>query len=69
MHFGVNDCQFDYRDSIFKSSAKGRYIILNVTFILHKVPVLNTHYGAIREELKKMGVHSPDDTGCFRSRY
>ena len=57
--FGVNDCQFDYRDSIFKSSAKGRYIILNVTFILHKVPVLNTHYGAIRDELKKMGVHSP----------
>jgi len=57
--FGVNDCKFDYRDSIFKSARKGRYIILNVTFILNKNPVLNTHYGAIREELKKMGVHSP----------
>jgi UDP-N-acetylmuramate dehydrogenase len=57
--FGVNDCQFGYRDSIFKSSQKGRYIILNVTFILHKKPVLNTHYGAIREELKIMGVKTP----------
>jgi UDP-N-acetylmuramate dehydrogenase len=57
--FGVNDCQFGYRDSIFKSARKGRYVILNVTFILHKNPVLNTHYGAIREELKIMGVTSP----------
>jgi UDP-N-acetylmuramate dehydrogenase len=57
--FGLNDCQFDYRSSIFKTLGKGRYIILNVTFILHKNPVLNTHYGAIREELKKMRVLSP----------
>jgi UDP-N-acetylmuramate dehydrogenase len=57
--FGVNDCRFGYRDSIFKSAEKGRYIILNVTFILRKTPVLHTQYGAIREELKKMGVQSP----------
>ncbi len=57
--FGVNDCRFDYRDSIFKSAAKGRYIILNVTFILNKNPALNTSYGAIREELRIMGVRSP----------
>jgi UDP-N-acetylmuramate dehydrogenase len=57
--FGVNDCQFGYRDSIFKSTRKGRYIIINVTFVLRKNPILNTHYGAIREELKLMGVKSP----------
>ncbi len=57
--FGVNDCQFAYRDSIFKSAEKGRYIIVNVTFVLRKTPVLHTSYGAIREELKKMGVRSP----------
>ncbi len=57
--FGVNDCRFGYRDSIFKSAEKGRYIILNVTFLLSKNPVLKTSYGAIREELKKMGIHSP----------
>lgn len=57
--FGLNDCLFSYRDSKFKSVEKGRYIILNVTFILNKIPVLKTNYGAIREELKKMGVQSP----------
>ena len=57
--FGVNDCKFGYRDSIFKSASKGRYIILNVTFRLSKTPLLKTNYGAIREELKKMNVHSP----------
>lgn len=57
--FGLNDCHFDYRSSIFKSAEKGRYIILNVTFILRKVAVLNTSYGAIREELKKMGIETP----------
>ena len=34
-------------------------MILHVTFVLHKNPVLNTHYGAIQDELRKMGVHSP----------
>src|SRR5450631_1348171 len=57
--FGVNDCRFGYRDSIFKSEEKGRYIILNVTFILRKTPVLHTSYGTIRDELEKMGVQSP----------
>jgi UDP-N-acetylmuramate dehydrogenase len=57
--FGVNDCRFGYRDSIFKSAEKGRYIILNVTFLLNKIPVLKTSHGAIREELKRMGIQSP----------
>jgi UDP-N-acetylmuramate dehydrogenase len=57
--FGVNDCQFGYRDSIFKSAKKNRYIILNVTLVLDKNPELNTSYGAIREELRKMNVSSP----------
>ena len=57
--FAVNDCRFGYRDSIFKSGEKGRYIILNVTLILRKVPVLHTSYGAIRDELKKRGIQSP----------
>jgi UDP-N-acetylmuramate dehydrogenase len=54
--FTLNDCRFGYRDSIFKGKSKGRFIILSVTFRLNKIPVFHTAYGAIREELEKMGV-------------
>ena len=54
--FTINDCQFGYRDSIFKGVAKGRFIILSVTFRLNKIPVFHTAYGAIQEELERMGV-------------
>jgi len=54
--FTVNDCGFGYRDSIFKTKFRNQYFIVNVTFRLNKVPVFHTSYGAIGEELKKMGV-------------
>jgi len=53
--FTNDDCKFGYRDSIFKQE-KGRYIITSTTIRLNKVPVFNTKYGAIEEELKRMGV-------------
>lgn len=49
------DCQFGYRDSIFKREAKGKFIITSVTFKLFKKPKLNTSYGAINQEMEKMG--------------
>ncbi len=55
----LNDCHFGYRDSIFKTSARGRYIILYVTFLLNKTPSLHTGYGAIGAELKAMGILKP----------
>jgi UDP-N-acetylmuramate dehydrogenase len=54
--FTLNDCRFGYRDSVFKGEHKGKFIILNVTFRLNKTPVFHTEYGAIREELDRMGV-------------
>ena len=40
----ASDCQFGYRDSVFKQSMKGRFVILDVCFILPKTPCLNCHY-------------------------
>jgi UDP-N-acetylmuramate dehydrogenase len=54
--FSVNDCAFGYRESIFKTKYKNRFIILSVTFRLHKKPTFNISYGAIKEELEKMNV-------------
>lgn len=53
-------CRFGYRDSIFKTSAKGKYIILEVTFELTlKNHALKTEYGAIETELENLRITSP----------
>lgn len=57
--FKLDDCQFGYRESIFKSRLKGEYIILNVHYRLRKKPVFHLNYGAIQAALEQMGVSSP----------
>jgi UDP-N-acetylmuramate dehydrogenase len=54
--FRVQDCAFGYRESVFKGKYKGQYVITSVTFRLNKRPSFNTSYGAIKQELEKMGV-------------
>jgi len=54
--FNNNDCEFGYRESVFKRKYKDKFIITSVTYRLNKVPVFNTSYGAIQQELEKMGV-------------
>lgn len=54
--FGPQDCGFGYRESVFKNKYRDQYVILEVSFRLRKRPVFHTEYGAIREELEKMGV-------------
>ena len=58
--FKNEDCQFGYRDSIFKRHAKGKYIITSVTFRLSKEKhKLNTSYGAIQSELEDNTIKNP----------
>jgi UDP-N-acetylmuramate dehydrogenase len=54
--FSNNDCKFGYRTSIFKTSHKNRYFITSVGFNLSKTPHFNTSYGAIKQQLDKMGI-------------
>lgn len=54
--FGLKDCEFGYRESVFKRKFKKQFIILNVTYKLKKQPNFNTSYGAIEDELKRMDV-------------
>lgn len=55
-HFSNSDCAFGYRESVFKHRLKGEYVILSVTFRLSKRPDFRTAYGAIEQELDRMGV-------------
>jgi len=57
--FSNQECEFDYRSSIFKTTAKGKYFISSVTFKLDKKAKLNSSYGAIENELKEMGITNP----------
>jgi len=47
--FTKEDCEFGYRTSIFKTSEKGNYFILNVSLKLAKKPRLNLSYAPLKE--------------------
>lgn len=54
--FNKADCAFGYRESVFKRKYKDQFVILSVTYRLLKKPHFNTSYGAIEQELQRMGV-------------
>jgi UDP-N-acetylmuramate dehydrogenase len=57
--FSKQECEFGYRESVFKHQFKNKYIIADVSFALSKNHSVNTQYGAIGDELKKLGVTKP----------
>ncbi len=57
--FDKSDCQFGYRDSVFKNEAKDKYVILSITLKLSKKPKFHTEYGAIQETLAQNGIIEP----------
>lgn len=57
--FTLKECDFGYRDSVFKRKSK-RYVIINVTFNLTaNKHTLNTSYGAIENELNSLEIKNP----------
>ena len=57
--FTNNDCDFGYRESVFKNIYKGDYIICSVTFQLKSDGVVNTSYGAIKDVLQQNSISHP----------
>lgn len=58
-NFRNDECQFAYRNSIFKNSLKGRCIITHVLFRLTKKHTLHTSYGTLADKLTEMQISEP----------
>lgn len=54
--FSNADCQFSYRDSIFKREEAGQWLISEVVFRLSKAHKPNIAYGEISKELDALGL-------------
>lgn len=52
--YNNTECQFGYRESIFKHSLRDKVFITSVVYKLRKQPVFNTSYGAIEQELQQI---------------
>jgi UDP-N-acetylmuramate dehydrogenase len=57
--FSHSQCEFGYRESVFKRALKGKYVITSVTYRLSKSHEVNTTYGAINSELEAKGIKKP----------
>ncbi len=61
--FNREECEFGYRDSIFKNRLKDKYFISAVIIQLSKTPKINTSYKILQEYLEqnKITVNGPKD--------
>ncbi len=57
--FTKAECNFGYRNSIFKNQLKNQYVITRVALRLQKNAQLNTSYGAIASTLTAMNIIQP----------
>ena len=63
--FSVEDCEYGYRDSIFKDpEIKGRYIVTHVVFALSREPRPRLEYGHLKE-----AVTSPENGDASIERH
>ena len=52
----ASDCGFSYRNSIFRSSAAGRYVILNITIKLSRIAPQPPFYAAVQTYLDEHNI-------------
>ena len=60
--FDVEECEYGYRDSIFKDpEVKGRYIVTHVVFALSRTPQPRLDYGHLRDAVMASSVSLSSD--------
>jgi len=56
--FSNNECEFGYRNSIFKTREKGKYLVTRVYYRMKIKPLLNLSYDSLKEEVNKLGTET-----------
>ena len=64
--FTLAECNFGYRDSVFKQQA-GRWLILRVRFALSRAASLHLEYGPVRQRLSEQGIDQPTASDVSRA--
>ena len=54
--FDKSECEYGYRDSIFKSRLQGKYIVTAVVYRLSTVPVVHLDYGQLQQLRSHEGI-------------
>ncbi|MTI88676.1 MAG: UDP-N-acetylmuramate dehydrogenase [Balneolaceae bacterium] len=57
--FRKEDCDFGYRNSIFKNELKGKTIVTSITIRLKKKPDVNLSYKGLKEKITEKGIEFP----------
>lgn len=59
--FSNKECEFGYRDSLFKNRERGNFLVTRVFFELTTDTKLNLNYGTLKEEVEKLGKETPQN--------
>ena len=54
--FDKSECEYGYRDSIFKNRLQGKYIVTAVVYRLSTVPVVHLDYGPLQQLRSQEGI-------------
>jgi len=57
--FSRDDCQLDYRNSLFRSGQPGRYLITSLRLRLNRHYIPHLGYAGLQDELRSMGADRP----------
>jgi UDP-N-acetylmuramate dehydrogenase len=60
--FSKSDCNFSYRNSIFKKELKNKFIITSLRLKLNKNPIINLTYKQVEDEIQNLKISNPTIT-------
>jgi UDP-N-acetylmuramate dehydrogenase len=60
--FSKSDCNFSYRNSIFKKEFKNKFIITSLRLKLNKNPIVNLTYKQVEDEIQNLKINNPTIT-------